>query len=232
MDEKALRHKILEAKAAQLAAEARKAEAEAKRAEADATETLINIRFNEINLHDRERKEAEDLADNRYHHVYFFADQVNESSVSRCVDRLTEWHRLSPDCEIEIIFNSPGGSVIPGMALFDYIRLLRRQGHKVTTVALGYAASMAGILLQAGDHRVIGQEAYVLIHEISAGAVGKIGEIEDEVKFIKKIQGRVLDIFAERSTKKREYFARHWRRKDWWLDSAECKKLGIVDEVR
>ncbi len=124
------------------------------------------------------------------------------------------------------------------MALFDCIQELRRKGHFITTRALGMAASMAGILLQAGDKRVISREAYLLIHEISAGAVGKIGEMEDDMIFLNKIQGRILDIFATRcqATKApnkltRQRLANGWKRKDWWLDSAECLKYGLVDEV-
>ena len=78
--------------------------------------------------------------------------------------RLTEWHRLEPKCNIEIIFSSPGGSIIDGFELFDHIQHLRNEGHHVTTGSLGYAASMAGILLQSGDTRWIGHQAWMMIH--------------------------------------------------------------------
>ena len=55
---------------------------------------------------------------------------------------------------------------------------------------------MAGILLQAGDIRIMGAESWLMIHEISFGASGKIGEIEDTVEWVKKIQERVVKIFA------------------------------------
>jgi ATP-dependent protease ClpP protease subunit len=96
---------------------------------------------------------------------------------------------------------------------------------------MGYAASMAGILLQAGEDRQMGREAYILIHEVSFGVAGKIGEVEDEVKFVKMVQKRVLDIFADRAKVSRGYIAQRWRRKDWWLDSVTAQKLGIVDTV-
>ena len=208
-----------------LLAEALKAEAEAQGARAEALSAEIETRA-------LERKEAEILASNKYYHVYVFNDQVTESSVNACMAQLNVWARNSPKCDIKIIFNSPGGSVTQGMALYDYLQTLRGGGHKLTTVAMGMAASMAGILLQAGDHRAIGAESYVLIHEISTGAIGKIGEIEDTVKFVNMIQKRVLEIFASRSNKSAAYFAKHWRRQDWWLNSEDCIKLGIVDEVR
>lgn len=179
-----------------------------------------------------ERKRREELANDKYHHVYWFSEPVTSGGVDRCIAVLDLWHRLEPACPIEIIFNSPGGGVIPGMALFDYITNIRKQGHKVTTVALGYAASMAGILLQAGDRRIMGSEAYLLIHEVNALAMGSMGAIEDEVEFLKKIQSRILDIFAGRSKLSKATIRRKWRRKDWWLSSAEAKKLGFVDAIR
>jgi ATP-dependent protease ClpP protease subunit len=78
----------------------------------------------------------------------------------------------------------------------------------------------------------MGHESYILIHEVSFGAGGKIGEVEDEVAFVKKIQSRVLDIFASRSKLSKATIARKWRRKDWWLDSTEALKAGFVDELR
>ena len=210
----------------------RKLEAEAECAKAEARRTTAEAAAAEVIQRTAEREEAEEMAGNRYHHVYAFNDQVTSSAVSKCIGQLNIWSRNDPGCDIEIVFNSPGGSVIDGMALYDYLQTLRRKGHKLTTGTMGMAASMAGILLQAGDIRYIGKESYVLIHEISTGAIGKIGEIEDVVKFCKKIQERVIGIFAERSNKDAAYFKTHWRRQDWWLSSEECMKIEIVDEVR
>jgi len=217
----------------------RKIEAEIAKIEADRqmveqetrVESLIAER-NEVELRAMRRKEKEELAGNKYHHVYAFNVSVSSASVSNCIDQLTQWHRDDPTCEIEIVFNSPGGDVVNGMALFDYMRDMRARGHKITTVTLGYAASMAGILLQAGDVRVVGREAWVLIHEASFGAGGKIGEVEDTVDWVKRIQKRILKIFAERSTLSEHQIAKRWKRKDWWLSSDECLKFGFADDIR
>jgi ATP-dependent protease ClpP protease subunit len=85
--------------------------------------------------------------------------------------------------------------------LYDFIQELKFAGHTVITKTLGMAASMAGILLQAGSKRVMGSEAYVLIHEVSFMAGGPIGVVEDEVEFVKMIQARVLDIFARKAAR-------------------------------
>lgn len=212
-------------------AEIRKVLAEAVKAESEATAWTIDLAKKE------EARQVEKAAD-YYHRVYQFVGQVSEASVDKCVDRLTTWTRIDPRCDIEVVFNSPGGSVIDGMALYDFLQQLRRDGHRITTTGMGIAASMAGILLQAGDVRRMGREAWVLIHEGSFGVQGSIGQVEDRFEWVKRIQDRILDIFAERAKASaaekpatRAFIKRNWERKDWWLSSDECLKLGIVDEV-
>jgi ATP-dependent protease ClpP protease subunit len=94
------------------------------------------------------------------------------------------------------------------------------------------AASMAGILLQAGDTRWIGQQAWLMIHRAAFGAYGKTFEIEDEVKFVKRVEERILDIFTSRSQLTRNKIKRNWERKDWWISAEEAVDLKLVDEVR
>lgn len=225
------------AKATEARAQADKFAAEARKAGLEADTAALT-------LAGANRHEREELAGDKYHHLYLFSDAVGNNSVKACMDRLGLWRRtdLTPE-PVEIIFSSPGGDVIAGLVLFDYIQQLRREGHHVTTSALGWAASMAGILLQAGDLRVMARESWLLIHEISFGAGGSMGAVEDTVEWLKRIQGRVLDIFAARckgaaanGTAKhpltKQQLERGWRRKDWWLDSRQCVDLGLVDEVR
>ena len=129
------------------------------------------------------------------------------------------------------MLNSPGGNVFAGLALYDAITDLKARGHKVTTVARGYAASMGGILLQAGTERVVGANAQVLIHEVSTMDSGKTSELEDNLKFQKKLQDRLLAILAERSTLTKAQIARRWKKTDWWLDADECIEYGIADRI-
>lgn len=221
-------------------AEAQAAIAEAQKLLAEAAKAQAEAAIAQIAQRRAEREERELLAANRFHHLHYFTDSVSESSVKRCMDELTIWHRLEPGCQIEVVFTSPGGDVVSGIALFDFLHGLRHDGHRVVTGTYGMAASMAGILLQAGEHRWMAREAWVLLHEGSFGAVGTVAQVEDRVQWVKRIEKRILNIFAERAAAKtgksvgamRRYFQSHWRRKDWWLDSDECLALGLVDEVR
>ena len=177
-------------------------------------------------------RRVKDKAQDDENFLYRFNGEVSGSTVRGCIQKLTEWHRISPKCDIEIIFSSPGGSIIDGFELFDHIQQLRNEGHHITTGTLGYAASMAGILLQAGDTRWVGQQAWLMIHRAAFGAYGKTFEIEDEVKFIKRIEERILDIFTSRSKLTTNKIKRNWDRKDWWISADESIDLGLVDEVR
>lgn len=187
-----------------------------------------------IELNAKKRAERKVLAQNEYHHQYYFTSTVGQESSTKCMDQLSFWERTDPadsPKEIEIIFTSPGGDVIAGMALFDYIQVLKTKGYTITTTAIGYAASMAGILLQVGDVRKIGRESYLLIHQVSFGAIGSFGDIEDTVEWVKKLQDRILDIFAAKSTFTKDELRDKWERKDWWISSIEALEYGFVDEI-
>lgn len=201
------------------AAEVRKFEAEA--------------RLHTVEAESLEMDVAEYRAEAQRHGVYHFVGPVAESSVKSCIEDLDKWSRRDPGCDFTLILNTPGGDVIDGLALYDFITqdLRENRGHKVTTVARGYAASMGGILLQAGDERLIGKNAYVLIHEVSSGAIGKVSELEDEFKFTKRLQERLVCILAERSTLNESEIKKRWRRKDWWISSDEATELGFADRI-
>ncbi len=216
-------------------AEASKFKAEARKADAEAAEA-------EIELEVRQEKRDIEKTDNRYHFFYPYNDQISSASVKSCIDQLTKWMRLNPGQDIEIQFNSPGGDVIAGLALFDFIQTIRAAGHHVTTSSIGYAASMAAVLLQAGDRRIMGAQSWAMVHEASFGSSGKTSEVEDRVEWIKRVQERFLDIFAKRcaasddttATKRltRAQIKNRWTRTDFWMSSDDALAFGFIDEVR
>ncbi len=221
------------AEAEKFRAEARKFAAEADEAAAKAA-VAVFAQQREAQKYERELH-TDDYPDG----VYEFTGHVDQASVTKCMTRLSAWHRAYPKKALEVVFFSPGGAVFPGMQLFDYIQWLRANDHHVTTTSTGYAASMGGILLQAGDTRVITKESWLMVHEVASGASGKTSEMEDEVEFMKRVQERVLQIFADRAaatdrpkaiTKTR--LRRLSTRKDCWLSSQESYDYGLVDEIR
>lgn len=223
---------LKEAEARKTDAEARNTEALVKKNELEAEKSAVELKSKKLDLKIKQEKRDRDKASDDENFLYRFDGEVSGGSVHRCMSALTEWSRLNPKCDIEIIFSSPGGSIIDGFELFDFIQHLRNKGHHITTGSLGYAASMAGILLQAGDTRWIGHQAWLMIHRAAFGAWGKTFEVEDEVKFVKRIEERILDIFTSRSKLTRNKIKRNWDRKDWWISADEASDLGLVDEVR
>jgi ATP-dependent protease ClpP protease subunit len=230
-----------EANAIKLAAEAEKALAEAEKARAEAVTFGYEARAALARTIETELKSAQAVeadaarrASDEYHRVYRFDGEVSASSVHACMSKLTEWHRLDPKCTIEVIFSSPGGSIFDGMELFDFITELGERGHKTVTGGVGMAASMAGILVQAGQTRYLTKECWLLIHRASFLTFGSTYEVEDMVQLIKRIEKRITDIFVSRSGGKltAQRVKRNWNRKDWWISSDECLELGLVDEVR
>ena len=218
-------------------AETERLKAETRKAESDARVAEMAEIVQGIYTREKQRLEKEALAIDKYHYLFRFDDEVDDSSVSRCIDTLTVWHRTNPTAEFEIRLTSPGGSIIDGLALFDYLRELSRAGHKITTSAYGFAASMAGILLQAGDVRAMARESWLMIHEPRLGAVGTMGQVADRMKWIERVNERVIDIFFERSRNGEKPLSRDeikdkYNRKDWWIPAPDALEYGFIDEIR
>lgn len=218
----------------------RKLSAEAKLREAEAKKAEAILRSTEIDLFKKEVEHERTLAGDFFHRKFYFDSDVNEKSAGFCMDQLDQWDRMAVEpIEIEIVITSPGGGVVSGMALFDHIMQLRRKGHTINTSALGMAASMGGILLQAGETRTMSAESWLLIHQVSAGMMGSYGELSDRIKWLEMTQERILDIFATRAANSaaakpitRKQLEKNWERTDWWISSDEALKLGLIDQIR
>ena len=222
----------VESEIAKNKAEVGKLEAETRKENAEAAKAEMEAEFAEIELFKRKKSVLKEQAMDEENHVYRFNGEVSRSTTHQCIRKLTEWSRVDPKCNIEIIFSSPGGGIVEGFELFDHIQHIRNKGHHVTTGTLGMAASMAGILLQAGDTRWVGHQAWIMIHRAAFGAWGKTYEIEDEVEFVKRVEERCLDIFVSRSKLTKHKIKKNWDRKDWWISAEEAKELRLVDEIR
>lgn len=162
----------------------------------------------------------------------FFGD-VSPANVDTVIEALEHWGVRDPGQPITITFNTQGGSVTDGLALYDTIKRLQRNGHHITTRAVGMAASMGAVLFQAGDERIIDARAKVLIHQGSSVHAGRMtqGEAEDYAEFSKMLQEDILDILSERSTLTKRQIANKWARRDWWLTASDVLKYGFADKV-
>ena len=163
---------------------------------------------------------------------------INDAIVGQNTDlwilALQTWERRNPGEPITIDINSPGGSVTDGLSLFDQIRRMRRKGHHITTRGTGLVASMAAVLLQAGDVRIMDARAKLLVHEGSTSFGGgslSVAEQDDYRAFSELLRVDILDILCERATITRKQMQARWRRKDWYLGAEEALSLGLCDAV-
>lgn len=189
----------------------------------------IDVARGEMDLENLYRRADESFADGAF--VYNFFEPVNQASVAECIETLSKWSRLAPGANFTLILNTPGGLVKEGLALFDYLTILKMAGHYLTVVALGRAASMGSILLQAGDRRLIGPNAFVLLHEVSAGTSGKVSEMEDSVEFSSRLQDKLLKILASKSKLTVKQIRSRWKKTDLWLDADETVRDGLADRI-
>lgn len=210
--------------------------AEAAKMKAEAKSAMYEAEIQKINRDRIVRQEKFDLLGDFYHHTYYFDSDVTQKSVNACMRVLEAWHRQNPKCDMEIIITSYGGSVIHGMSLVDKLTQYSLRGggqHKITIRVLGAAASMAAIILQTADVRLMGREAYLLVHEPSGSAEGTHGDLKDVIAWFDLVSERIARLFVDRSGGKisLEDFEALWQRRDVWLDSEKSLGYGFVDAI-
>ena len=131
--------------------------------------------------------------------------------------------------DIQMYLNSPGGSVIDGLGIYDTMQYVSPD---VATICTGLAASMGAVLLVAGKKgkRTALQHSRVMIHQPSGGMQGQFTDMEISYKLIKSLRKELYDILAHHTGKTFEDIEKDSER-DNWMTSHEAKAYGIVDEV-
>jgi len=206
-------------------------------AEKDRAQTkLLNVqrKIEELALKEAQREEKYNAAWPDQQRVYTFYGEVEPEAIQKCIEELGIWSRRDPKQPITIQLNSCGGYCIDGIALYDYIQQLRKIGHYFTIIAIGEASSMGGIILQAADWRVMGATSELLIHEVAAEQYGSktVSWIHDRHAYLLKLQRRMDEILAERSTMTAMEIEEKAKKLDWFLDANEALELGFIDEIR
>ncbi len=134
-----------------------------------------------------------------------------------------------PDKDIQIYFNSPGGSVHAGLGIYDTMQYISAD---IATICTGMAASMGAVLLTAGTtgKRSALKHSRIMIHQPMGGAQGQASDIEITAREIMKLKKELYEIIAEHSGNPYEKVERDSDR-DYWMTSQEAKDYGMIDEV-
>ena len=134
-----------------------------------------------------------------------------------------------PEKDIQIYFNTPGGSVHAGLGIYDTMQYVSSD---VATICTGMAASMGAVLLCAGEpgKRSALTHSRVMIHQPMGGAQGQATDIQIVAKEIDKLKKELYEIIAQHSGKPFNQVEKDSDR-DHWMTAKEAKEYGMVDEV-
>ena len=134
-----------------------------------------------------------------------------------------------PSKDIQIYINSPGGSVYAGLGIYDTMQYISSD---VATICTGMAASMAAVLLTAGEKgkRTALPHSRVMIHQPMGGAEGQASDIEIVTREILKLREELYEIIATHSGNPIERIRKDSDR-DYWMTAQEALEYGMIDEV-
>jgi ATP-dependent Clp protease protease subunit len=161
--------------------------------------------------------------------IVFLGTQVDEVSANRICAQMLLLSAEDPRSDISLYINSPGGSVTAGLAIYDTMRLIPND---VSTLAMGFAASMGQFLLTVGTagKRFALPNARIMMHQPSAGIGGTAADIAIQAENLEFTKKAVERITAEHTGRSEETISRDGDR-DRWFTAEQAKEYGMVDHV-
>lgn len=159
----------------------------------------------------------------------FLWGQVDDASAKHVVDRLLYLELQQPGKEIQLIINSPGGYVTSGFSIYDTMKSI---SSPVSTICSGFAASMASILLSAGEkgRRFVLKHGRVMIHQPSGGSGGNASDIEIQATELIKTKDLSARLLAENCNQPVEKILKDFNR-DYFMNAEESVAYGVADAV-
>jgi len=156
---------------------------------------------------------------------------VDDYSANLIVSQLLFLESESPDRDITLYINSPGGVITSGMSIYDTMQYIKPD---VCTVVMGQAASMGSFLAQAGTpgKRLVLPHSRTMIHQPSGGARGMQSDIEIQYKEITHMKKMLTELYVKHNTRGKTYadFERDMDR-DRFMTAHEAVNYGLADRV-
>lgn len=161
--------------------------------------------------------------------IIFLGTEVNDYTANVIQAQLLYLDSADPGKDVSIYINSPGGSVYAGLGIYDTMQYITSD---VATICTGMAASMAAVLLVAGEKgkRFALKHSRVMIHQPMGGAQGQASDIEITAREIQKLKKELYSIIAEHAG---QPFDKVWADsdRDYWMTAEEAKDYGMIDQV-
>ena len=161
--------------------------------------------------------------------IVFLAGPITDLNANVVIAQMLYLTSRDPKRDIKLYINSPGGSVTAGLAIYDTMQYIKCP---VSTICIGLTASMAAIILAAGNKnkRFALPNAEILLHQVAGGAQGQATEIEITAKQIIKIKGSINQILSKHTGQPIERVEKDTDR-DFYMTAEEAKQYGLIDEV-
>jgi ATP-dependent Clp protease protease subunit len=161
--------------------------------------------------------------------IVFLGTEINDDVANIVIAQLLYLESEDPDKEIMLYINSPGGVISSGLAIYDTMQYVRCP---ISTLCLGFAASMASVLLCAGTQgrRFALPNARVMIHQPLGGARGQATDIEIQAREIGRMRQLLNEIYNKHTGQPIDKIKADTER-DNYMSAADAKGYGLIDEV-
>lgn len=161
----------------------------------------------------------------------FLWGEINDDSARQVTERLLYLDAVDHSADIELMINTPGGSITAGMAIYDTIKLIKAP---VTVIVTGMAASMGSILLSAPEkgRRLLYPHARVLIHQplIMGRIIAPAVDINIQAEEMERLRDELNRILSNASGQPLEKIARDTDR-DFYMSAPEAIEYGLADKI-
>ena len=161
--------------------------------------------------------------------IVFLTDEINDQTASLVIAQMLFLEAENPEKDISLYINSPGGSVTAGLAIYDTMQYIKCD---VSTICMGICASMAAVLLSAGERgkRFALPNSEVLIHQPMSGIQGQVTDMDIHMRHLLKVKERMNRILAKTTGQPLETIMRDTER-DTIFDALEAVKYGLIDHI-
>ncbi len=161
--------------------------------------------------------------------IIFIGTPIDDHVANLIIAQLLFLEAEDPDKDIHLYLNSPGGLVTAGLAIYDTMQYVKP---KISTLCMGQAASMAAVLLSAGEpgKRFALPHSRILIHQLMGGVQGQATDIAIHSREILRMKDEINRIIAHHSRQTLEKIEKDSER-DFFMDGNQAKEYGLIDEV-
>lgn len=161
--------------------------------------------------------------------IIMVTGEIETNMANIIVAQLLLLESENPNADISMYINSPGGDVSAGEAILDTMRYIKAP---VSTIGMGLVASMASVLLAAGEKgkRFVLPNTSIMIHQPMAGTQGQVTDMEIQISKFKQTKELLIKQMSEfTGRKEKELFAAMER--DNWMTANDAKEFGLIDGV-